>query len=82
MATCFVSPTSPQEDQATTWTQGKFDRPSVAALRMLEKVQRERGGTNFLVADEDAPEGYESEEDGDYVYLGDTDLDQVFEEEE
>lgn len=49
---------------------------------MLEKVQRERGGTNFLVADEDAPEGYESEEDGDYVYLGDTDLDQVFEEEE
>lgn len=72
-----------QEDQVTTWTQGKFDRPAVlAALRKLEKVQRERGGKHYLTVDEDTLEGYDSEDDGNYIYLGDADLEQVYEEEE
>lgn len=73
-----------QEDQVTTWTQGKFDRASVmAALRKLEKVQRERGGgKHYLTADDEAFEEYESEGEGDYIYLGEEDLEQVFEEEE
>ncbi|CAK9109699.1 DNA topoisomerase 3-alpha (DNA topoisomerase III alpha) [Durusdinium trenchii] len=73
-----------QEDQITTWTQGKFDRPAImAALRKLEKVQRERGGgKHFLTAEEEPTEVPESDDDGEYIYLGEADLDQVFEEEE
>ena len=42
--------TSVQEDQVTTWTSGKYDRETVvAALRKLEKVQKEKGGRNYLV---------------------------------
>eukprot|EP00913_Durusdinium_trenchii_P032934 g30831.t1 len=73
-----------QEDQVTTWTQGKFDRASVmSALRKLEKVQRDRGsGKRFMVAEPENDETYESEGEGDYIYLGEEDLDQIFEEEE
>ncbi|CAK9103401.1 unnamed protein product, partial [Durusdinium trenchii] len=55
----------------------------MAALRKLEKVQRERsGGKHFLTAEEEPTEVPESDDDGEYIYLGEADLDQVFEEEE
>ncbi|CAK9090327.1 unnamed protein product [Durusdinium trenchii] len=49
----------------------------------LEKVQREKSGQkHYLTADDEQAEYVESEDDGDFIYLGEADLDQVFEEEE
>ena len=75
-----------QEDQVTTWTQGKFDRPSIiSALRKLEKVIREKSGkSNFMLEEGEVDaesEGGDSE-GGDYVYIDEGDLSQVFEESE
>ncbi|CAK8987801.1 Retrovirus-related Pol polyprotein from transposon RE1 (Retro element 1) (AtRE1) [Includes: Protease RE1 [Durusdinium trenchii] len=72
-----------QEDQVTTWSQGKFDRTSVvSALRKLEKVQRDRGGKHYLTADEVFSEEVDSDEDGDFIYIGEDDLTQIYEESE
>ena len=79
-----------QEDQVTTWTQGKYDRETVVrALRRLEKVQKDKGGKSFLV--EEGLEGDRDETFGmwapetdreieDYVYMLEGDMDQIFEE--
>ena len=79
-----------QEDQVTTWTQGKYDRETVVrALRRLEKVQKDKGGKSFLV--EEGLEGDGDETFGvwapetdreieDFVYMLEGDMDQIFEE--
>ena len=76
-----------QEDQVTTWTQGKFDRPSIiTALRKLEKVIREKSGkSNFMLEEGEVDaesEGGDSEGDYVYVCVDEGDLNQVFEESE
>ena len=74
-----------QEDQVTTWTQGKFGRDNIVkAMRKLEKVQKEKGGTRSYPAEAEVLAGLpEDEEDSkDYVYLDEKDLDEIFEEEE
>ncbi|CAK9017487.1 Retrovirus-related Pol polyprotein from transposon RE1 (Retro element 1) (AtRE1) [Includes: Protease RE1 [Durusdinium trenchii] len=72
-----------QEDQVTTWTQGKYDRPSVvAALRKLEKVQRDRGGKHYVTTEDIHDEEMDSEEDKDFIYIGEDDLTQIYEESE
>ena len=85
--------TQTQEDQVTTWTQGKYDRDVVVkALRRLEKVQKEKAGSKGYLAeadDENVAEetfgNFPDEEDADieqYVYLADGDLDQIFDEDD
>lgn len=77
-----------QEDQVTTWTAGKYDRESIVkALRKLEKIQKDKvGSKSYLVDDEEGDtyvlENYveNDEEIENYVYVGEGDLDQVFEE--
>ena len=82
-----------QEDQVTTWTSGNFDRSEVVkALRKLEKVQKERNGQKHYILEDDealkSDEGaswelYEGDEEiENFVYVGEGDLDQVFEEED
>ena len=75
-----------QEDQVTTWTQGKFDRPSIiSALRKLEKVIREKSSKQSYVVEElGGSEGGSEEDpsDGDYVYIDESDMSQIFEESE
>ena len=74
-----------QEDQVTTWTQGKFDREDIVkAIRKLEKVQKEKGGSrNFVTEEESYAEFEEQDEDSeDYVYVGERDLEEIMEEEE
>ena len=74
-----------QEDQVTTWTQGSYDRAAVIkAFRRLDKVHKEKGGRHFASYEGDS-DGEFVEEDGDseeFVYLGEGDLQQVYEEEE
>ena len=88
-----ASLTSTQEDQVTTWTAGNFERSEVVkALRKLEKVQREKAGQKHYLMDEgDFEPSYEGmpwgQAEGDedienFVYIGEGDLDQVFDEEE
>ena len=75
-----------QEDQVTTWTQGQYERSDVVkALRKLEKVQKDRGSKSYMTADYDAPEEddgifWEDDDDENFVYVGEGDLDQIFEE--
>jgi len=74
-----------QEDQVTTWTQGKFDREDIVkAIRKLEKVQKEKGGSrNFVTEEESYAEFEEQDEDSeDYVYVGERDLEEILDEEE
>ncbi|CAK9017006.1 Copia protein [Durusdinium trenchii] len=64
-----------QEDQITTWTQGRFEKPEVIkALRKLEKVQKDRPGARYLTAEDETllNESMEggSDSSGDYVYVG------------
>ena len=79
--------TSTQEDQVTTWTQGKYDRTSVVrALRKLEKVQKDKSSKSFVVEDEEVEETFGSfDAEGDfeienYVYMMDGDMNQIFDE--
>eukprot|EP00435_Cladocopium_sp_Y103_P009169 s1995_g2.t1 len=75
-----------QEDQVTTWTQGKYDRADVVkAFRKLDKVQREKSSKHFATYEEDegiSEEGDDEEDSEEYVYLGESDLQQVYEESE
>ena len=83
-----ASLTQMQEDQVVTWTQGQYQRDKVVkALRKLEKVQKEKGGKHFVMEEgevfvndpgmESDPEGGDSDQ---FVYVGEGDLDQIFEE--
>ena len=88
---CNLSQT--QEDQVTTWTQGRYEREHVVkALRKLEKVHREKMGNKSMLAETEEGEvsgeifGTITEEGDEeieqYVYLADGDLDQVYDEDE
>eukprot|EP00435_Cladocopium_sp_Y103_P001618 s5475_g1.t1 len=88
-----ASLTSTQEDQVTTWTSGNFERAEVVrALRKLEKVQREKNGQKHYLMDEGQAAQYDDgtiwdtmegdDEIENFVYVGEGDLNQVFDEEE
>lgn len=70
-----------QEDQVTTWTQGKYGPDDVVkAIRKLEKVNKEKSIAKTYLAEDEVPEKEEDSEE--YVYLGENDLDEILEEEE
>lgn len=74
-----------QEDQVTTWTKGAFERGEVIrAFRKLDKVQREKSGRHYATYEMEEEVTPEDEEDDseEFVYLGDGDLQQVYEENE
>lgn len=77
-----------QEDQITTWTQGKFARNDVVkALRKLEKIQKEKSGSRYMTAEDETfltepLDGGSEASSGDYVYLGEDDLNHIYEESE
>ena len=83
-----------QEDQVATWISGQYDRGSVVgALRKLEKVQKEKGGRSYLVDDEDTEKDvmyggnewgdeWDAADDEGYVFLGEGELNEIYEEEE
>ena len=79
---------SVQEDQLTTWTEGKFSRDVVIkALRKLDKVREQPGGAKRATYfDEGGTEDGEAEDDSDfdedYVYLEQADLQDIYEESE
>ena len=82
--------TQTQEDQVVTWTQGKYTRDEVVrALRKLEKVQKDRGGKHYLqddaeafVNEEDWEEVTEGVDSDQFVFVGEGDLDKIYEEED
>ena len=86
-----ASLTQVQEDQMTTWTSGSYERDKVIkALRKLEKVHRDQKGKTYVTEDVEG-EGFQTEEtmfddDGDddpnYVWIGEGDLSDLFNEED
>ncbi|CAK8996137.1 Retrovirus-related Pol polyprotein from transposon RE1 (Retro element 1) (AtRE1) [Includes: Protease RE1 [Durusdinium trenchii] len=81
--------TQVQEDQMTTWTSGNYARPEIIkALRKLEKVQKDRGGSKAYAFDEgesmtsplEVFEAEDEDEDGNFVWIGEGDLDEIFDE--
>ena len=77
--------TQVQEDQVTTWTQGKFGGDDIVrAMRKLEKLQKERGSAKIYPAEGEILAELPEEEDDseDYVHLGEKDLEEIFDEEE
>ena len=74
---------SSQEDQLTTWTTGKYGRKEVvSALRGLEKVTKEKHTGKSYATEGDilVDEGQEDSSNDEYVYIGEHDLSEVFEE--
>ena len=73
-----------QEDQLTTWTSGRFERTVVvAALRRLEKVQREKSSQRHYMAEEtEEGELYEDDSNEEFIYIGEQDLQEIYEEED
>ena len=86
-----ASLTQVQEDQMTTWTSGSYERDKVIkALRKLEKVHRDQKVKSFVTEDmagesSQAEETYgmfEDDDDPSYVWVGEGDLSEVFNEED
>ncbi|CAL1165045.1 unnamed protein product [Cladocopium goreaui] len=83
-----ASLTEAQDQRLLTWCDGKYDKSSIVkALRKLDKVVREKSGKSSYFNDEGEgldEEAYmmEDEDEDNYVYVADGDLDQVFTEEE
>ena len=77
-----------QEDQLTTWTEGKFSRDTVIrAMRRLDKVREQSGpakrSTYFDEGEgESEDQEKESDHDEDYIYMEQSDLQDVYEEAE
>ncbi len=76
-----------QEDQITTWTQGKYERGEIVkAFRKLEKVQKDKPSPKTYAVEEGAESSFlEDESDGnsdEYIYVGEGDLNEVLEESE
>ena len=64
---------------------GKFDRDSIVkAIRKLEKVQKERGGSRSFVTEEESFAEFADEEESseEYIYVGEKDLEEILDEEE
>ena len=86
-----ASLTQVQEDQMTTWTSGSYERDKVIkALRKLEKVHRDQKGKTYVTEDVEG-EGFQTEEtygmfddddDLNYVWIGEGDLTDLFNEED
>ena len=82
-----------QDDQIVNWAQGKYERSDIIkALRKLEKVTKERGvtknyaTTEVLGSDAEVEESWHGEmlddDDDQYVYLAEQDLNDVYGESE
>ena len=76
-----------QEDQVTTWTEGRFGRDVVIkALRRLDKVKEQGGAAKRAYFDEGELEGGDEGEDSDfdeeYIYMEQADLQEVYDESE
>ena len=80
-----------QEDQVVTWTQGKYDRSSVVqALRKFEKISKDKGSKHYVTEECDIlatetglDDDFDAEEDFEnYVFIGEGDLDQIYDEDE
>ena len=73
-----------QEDQVTTWAQGRYDRSDIVkAFRKLDKVHREKSGRHFATYEDEGETSDDVDEEvdsEDYVYLGESDMQQVYEE--
>ena len=80
--------TEAQDQRLLTWSDGCYDKVAIVkALRKLDKVIREKGGRSHYVHEEgDIPEEemymMEDDDDENFVFIADGDLDQVFTEEE
>lgn len=82
--------TSTQDDQVVTWTGGKYGRTEIVkALRKLEKVMKDKGGKHYVFDDDDADDkAFDPEDISDdggseqYVYVGEGDLDVIYEEQD
>ena len=78
-----------QEDQVVTWTQGKYTREEIVkALRKLEKVQKDKSKSYIteeneaLVYDATLEDDDEEADLEQYVFIGEGDLDKIYEEED
>lgn len=77
-----------QEDQVVTWSEGKYERSEIIkAFRKLDKVVSEKGQKTYAAfggeEEEEDPNPDDSEESSEeYVYIGESDLQQVYEEDE
>ena len=83
-----ASLTQVQEDQVTTWTSGQYGREEVIkALRRLEKVHHDKAGKHFITAVDEGEDFHPEEtfgsfvddEDENYVWINDGDLEDIFE---
>eukprot|EP00435_Cladocopium_sp_Y103_P019395 s2098_g4.t1 len=83
-----ASLTEAQDQRLLTWCDGKYDKASIVkALRKLDKVIREKSGkSSYFNEDAEVPEEeaymFDDDDDENYVFVADGDLDQVFTEEE
>eukprot|EP00434_Breviolum_minutum_P024807 symbB.v1.2.021909.t1/scaffold1920.1/size100294/3 len=81
-----------QEQRLLVWSDGKYDRMSIVkGLRKLDKVVKEKGKSNYLTnlpedeAENFAEEHYliaDEEDDDNFIYLQEGDLDEILTEEE
>ena len=82
-----------QDQKVQTWCEGKYDRDVIIkALRRLDRVIKEKGKANYLMDDENASEydSYQevenylmnSEDDDQFIFIGEGDLDQIYSEQE
>ena len=79
-----------QEQRVQTWTEGKYGKSEVvSSLRKLDKVLKEKGKSHYLVDEYNVVDGSyhqevveddEDDEDGDYIYITEGDLNTIMEE--
>ena len=81
----FASRTQVQEDQLTTWSARSYEREKVIkGLRKLEKISRDQKSKFYVVTedgeDEDSYGMFGEQDDPDYVWVGEGDLSEIYEE--
>ncbi|CAK8994003.1 unnamed protein product [Durusdinium trenchii] len=73
-----------QEQRLLTWCDGKYDKKIIVkSLRKLVKVIKDKGKGHYMTEESvGTKEGEDSNEtdDGEYIYLEDGDLDEIYEE--
>ena len=84
-----ASLTQVQEDQLTTWSAGSYEREKIIkGLRKLEKISRDQKNKSYVVAEdgddvkemEDSYGMFGDDDDQDYVWIGEGDLNDIYEE--
>ena len=74
-----------QEDQLTTWSARPYEREKVIkGLRKLEKISRDQKSKSYVVTengeDEDSYGIFGEQDDPDYIWVGEGDLSEIYEE--